>query len=453
MTKRIFSGIFILTSVGALGIIIAGALADGDQLIVRFLTAVVVAALGLYVVSDLRLQANEPEFQTRIDLTESLVAEQSLMVDDETQVAMEVPLDSTAAYMATIGGSVKNREKVSAGQRTGSGANYDFSDLEDSSYSKVDSERFNEEVDLDELEDFASESNLVDLAEYLEKDSDDSKIGNIFDLVESDVDDDYGWPISGEWPVVSDSSFNSKTHEILDSGINPTGPATESIEIIEDDLTVQNKELLDLNGDDLVDLVNNQEILESTEVDLTQEIDLSDNVTESETVQTIESEIVVQVPEEPSQVAIKPVEPTQSLAEVDTTQKVEQESDDSVAFSGAVDLRQAQAVEFTSGIDEAIKAGEQKVIETLIEQGMLTTEGEISDRDVRTMVYVAFTSHELRKLIKAGGTPSEDNKDIDLGPVELFDESIHSPAPKTIYKAANPVLDTATPEIETNTDQ
>ena len=46
MTKRVVSAIFILTALGALGIILAGALTSGEQLIVRFLTAVIVAALG-----------------------------------------------------------------------------------------------------------------------------------------------------------------------------------------------------------------------------------------------------------------------------------------------------------------------------------------------------------------------------------------------------------------------
>jgi hypothetical protein len=75
-----------------------------------------------------------------------------------------------------------------------------------------------------------------------------------------------------------------------------------------------------------------------------------------------------------------------------------------------------------------------QVINTLIQQGMLSTEGPITDRDVRTMVYVAFTSNELRKLILAGGTPDGVTAaDLDLGPVELFDETRYAPLPKTIY--------------------
>ena len=59
MTKRIVSGLFILAAVAAISLILAGALNDGEQLVARFLIAVIVAALGLYVISDLRLKADE----------------------------------------------------------------------------------------------------------------------------------------------------------------------------------------------------------------------------------------------------------------------------------------------------------------------------------------------------------------------------------------------------------
>ena len=80
---------------------------------------------------------------------------------------------------------------------------------------------------------------------------------------------------------------------------------------------------------------------------------------------------------------------------------------------------------------------------------MLSNGGEITDRDVRTMVYVAFTSNELRKLIKAGGVPGEDNAQLNLGPVELFDESTHAPAPKVVYQL--PSASDAIPELSSDT--
>jgi hypothetical protein len=95
-----------------------------------------------------------------------------------------------------------------------------------------------------------------------------------------------------------------------------------------------------------------------------------------------------------------------------------------------IDLRNAAG---SNNLDVAIRSGELEVIATLIEQGMLSTSGPITDRDVRTMVYVAFTSNELRKLLLAGGRPDGPNRGLELGPVELFDEGQHAPAPKTLY--------------------
>ncbi|MEL6981539.1 MAG: hypothetical protein AAFO29_03860, partial [Actinomycetota bacterium] len=91
MTKRIVSGIFILTALGALGVILAGALTSGEQLIVRFLTAVIVAALGLYVISDLRLQADDDAAGLRTGAHPRLAG-------------IDAPPNSTAAFMATVTG-------------------------------------------------------------------------------------------------------------------------------------------------------------------------------------------------------------------------------------------------------------------------------------------------------------------------------------------------------------
>ena len=95
MTKRIVSGVFLLIALGALGLILAGALTSGEQLIVRFLTAVIVAALGLYVISDLRLQADDDAVATGLRTTVS----SPRVTTTETP-----PPNSTAAFMATVTG-------------------------------------------------------------------------------------------------------------------------------------------------------------------------------------------------------------------------------------------------------------------------------------------------------------------------------------------------------------
>ena len=115
MTKRIVSGVFLLIALGALGLILAGALTSGEQLIVRFLTAIIVAALGLYVISDLRLQADDhaAATTTRTNSAARLVANSD-----------SPPPDSTAAYMETVTGKRSAQavdpaslEPVAAGDR------------------------------------------------------------------------------------------------------------------------------------------------------------------------------------------------------------------------------------------------------------------------------------------------------------------------------------------------
>ncbi|MEM7341128.1 MAG: hypothetical protein AAF467_20895 [Actinomycetota bacterium] len=102
-----------------------------------------------------------------------------------------------------------------------------------------------------------------------------------------------------------------------------------------------------------------------------------------------------------------------------------------------IDLRSREGRSH-SEIDAAIEQGEVEVIESLIAQGVLSTEGPVSDRDVRTMVYVAFTSSELRKILTAGGTADGDLSQLDLGDVEVFHD-----LPQSQQKSLGPGLDTS----------
>ncbi|MFV0259247.1 MAG: hypothetical protein ACK5PP_12465 [Acidimicrobiales bacterium] len=99
------------------------------------------------------------------------------------------------------------------------------------------------------------------------------------------------------------------------------------------------------------------------------------------------------------------------------------------------DLPIVRAAVGADDIETAITAGELEVISSLIRQGRLSTSGPISDRDVRTMVYVAFTSSELRKILTAGGVIDGDNSNLDLGPVELF-QGPEQPCPLARLEAA-----------------
>ncbi|MGB5757657.1 MAG: hypothetical protein WBM50_12145, partial [Acidimicrobiales bacterium] len=114
MTKRIVSGIFILTALGALGVILAGALTSGEQLIVRFLTAVIVAALGLYVISDLRLQADDDAMTARSGGHPRLST-------------VDAPPNSTAAFMATVTKRA-DRRKTEIGEAAAAGETFETRD-------------------------------------------------------------------------------------------------------------------------------------------------------------------------------------------------------------------------------------------------------------------------------------------------------------------------------------
>ncbi|MEM9889375.1 MAG: hypothetical protein AAF962_00825 [Actinomycetota bacterium] len=117
----------------------------------------------------------------------------------------------------------------------------------------------------------------------------------------------------------------------------------------------------------------------------------------------------------------------------------------SAGIAPIIDLRPASTAP-TTGIESAIRSGEYGVIASLIEQGMLTTEGPITDRDVRTMVYVAFTSSELRKILAAGGTVDGDNSGLELGGVDVFTPPVAmTTGPE---RAETPALDAAVDDDE-----
>ena len=91
-----------------------------------------------------------------------------------------------------------------------------------------------------------------------------------------------------------------------------------------------------------------------------------------------------------------------------------------------INLAEARENAITTEVEAAIIDGEQEVVSSLIQRGLLTTNGPISDRDVRTMVYVAFTSTELRNILLSGG-----KVDTDAGPANVGLEDIEFAQPAT----------------------
>lgn len=615
MTKRIVSGIFILTALGALGVILAGALTSGEQLIVRFLTAVIVAALGLYVISDLRLQADDDAMSSRSGGPTRLAT-------------VDAPPNSTAAFMATVtkkvdphsvgapgeedlehrellqttvlsetstaepppggpantpppplspqeranvrstddgavpapGSGKEGRRSVSSRPKAPDTINA-FGPLTEGSESQAvssddstDSEESSEEIAIaaanGEVSDVDSstgeELNLTDQDQTAQDQTAQDQISK--DQTSKDtaaVDDDaadatsisnvrdlFGLPapspatLSEELPAANaeadeinlDPAAESEDVELVGSlagvsggvidatgsfrphkGLNGagerngshTGPfdltsTTAKISFSNDPLgdnvslgngilngshgttpngaaqgdnpsdgetqngTPQNGEHVG-NHDAPIDTTLTGDAAAANGDDADAEFTYSDDLQSPEHVWPAPPTAANGHTDAPmaSGSAHLRFDDHQNGAANDaangngqalpvpaaeTELRAAEYAD--APLAPIIDLRDL-GTQATDTVDLAINAGEVEVITTLIEQGMLSTDGPISDRDVRTMVYVAFTSNELRKLLLAGGSPEGPNYGLDLGPVELFDERIHAPAPKTLYSGIN----------------
>lgn len=381
LTKRILGGLFVLIAVGALGVIVAGAVAEGDQLFVRFLTAVVVAALGLYVVSDLRLQASKSSAQT------AGTANRGIFDSDET-----------SDYLLDLSESVaddRELESVGASYGASGSVGYDLAELEELRESLNDLES---DGDIFSSPTVSNNDDLVALVEDGPN--------------QSDTIDQFAWPnLSSELEATAEAVEQPKeAGEIPPTPQDDLAVAIAPEPTVEPPVVVEDEELVAATESIEVDTVDGESMTEVNDVEVVANEQLAiDESSEDKA--------------EPNLVDLTP-EPVTATPEV-------------VDLREVIDLREGENHEFDASLEEAIQLGEETVVNTLMDQGMLSQEGEITDRDVRTMVYVAFTSNELRKLIKAGGVPGGENPELDLGPVELFDESAHSPAPKVLYQASS----------------
>ncbi len=515
MTKRIVSGIFILTALGALGVILAGALTSGEQLIVRFLTAVIVAALGLYVISDLRLQADDDAAGVRPGSRPRLAG-------------IDAPPNSTAAFMATVTGKADNGMLAELG--------HDIQDelADDDSTEPIEHEHREFEVGVGATSSSTSEpeesavvedagshdgppvpsilgpapvtvraSDLPDLTGQQP-----ATITDLFSRRATAEADHASWPTSGEVAEVPVEATETATVAVAEADVRPAAPAdtgtwsaTEQPSMGEDGASADFEYSGELEapafewpappdgpgndgaepiatggepgpdesvpemGADEAELATGTTPETATVLDPTELMAAdgpplppeTDRVDETDQGFEIDQGIEIDAALDTELVA----DALDAEAEVGHDGGTETGANDTdeipVTVNGngyalptplldrselggaeyadaplapIIDLRDVNPTE--AGVDEAIKTGELEVISALIEQGMLSTDGPISDRDVRTMVYVAFTSNELRKLLLAGGTPDAPNPEIDLGPVELFDASMKQP-PKTLY--------------------
>lgn len=493
MTKRIVSGVFLLIALGALGLILAGALTSGEQLIVRFLTAIIVAALGLYVISDLRLQADDNAVAA---------GSRTTMSSPRVTTGEQPPPNSTAAFMATV-----------TGKRSSTTA-----DLDASGWDGMPDDLPPGEVLRDGRHDRRPEP-TIELPQRIrtgeqaaEVPRNESSVEVSVGATEADtgvfgrtdrgvetasassrveegdeevspysaqIDEASMWPFTDEASALTSSNeadddidglvaiFAKKTEQELserEAVMSMAGPAGLSSSEYESlaptnggvgDFLHRGEPLNDggngihrAHADNDVDSDrgratsegNKTEAVNSTEWPTTfidpaptngdSNGSLNPNTTVGNGAVTNSEELSAD--ESPAEDESRPE--SESLMEQVSQLQAASYAEEPIA--PIIDLRLAQAATTSNDVEAAIRSGEVEVISSLIEQGVLSTDGPISDRDVRTMVYVAFTSSELRKILLAGGTIDGDNSNLDLGDVEVFPEVL-SNAPKALGPGAS----------------
>ncbi|MDH5290341.1 MAG: hypothetical protein OEY41_10120 [Acidimicrobiia bacterium] len=468
--KRVISGLFLLLALGALGFILAGALKSGEQLIVRFLTAIIVAALGLYVISDLRLQADD-----------SAVAKGEKSAGGRANPASEAAgPQSTAAYMATVTRRAPAADSSASTSVTdltadvlslgGSSSGRDGATSDVPMYRAGAHSRGRPEVvKADERMQRASTRSI-------EAEIDDSLTPE-YQLQDDEV---RHWPLTAEHPVVKlpapagvEGTDRTGAGSDADNDRDcPEGDITRPLatrrlaailaeandEDEADDDAVPHRVPSAFDTGEIEKLVDQLAVggpvpapvssspfgrmsapsgglvlLERPPVDTATPATAPAAAARAEnplaspvaTPAPIKAPVApaIGTPETPASgaavAASAPLRPTRPAMPAPISSTLAAADYTRAPLAGVVSLRR-RPIAPRNEIEAAIRSGELEVIASLIDQGLLSTEGPISDRDVRTMVYVAFTSSELRKILLAGGTLDGDNSNIDLGEVDVF---------------------------------
>jgi len=465
--KRVISGLFLLLALGALGFILAGALKSGEQLIVRFLTAIIVAALGLYVISDLRLQADD----SAVAKGEKPTGGRPAPAGDTTGP------QSTAAYMATV-----TRRAPAAGDSASASVTDLTSDVlglggdsatRDPSTTEVPAYRAGAHS-LGRPEVAKADERMLRVSSRpIEAEIDDSLTPE-YQLQDDEV---RHWPLTAEHPVVKlpapaaldrsddrDASGATDRDRIDEDITRPLASRrlaairAEADDADDDEIANADRAPAAFDTGEIEKLVDQLAaggpapapvatspfgrisaptgglvLLERTPVD-TAAAAVPDAATPI-ALAPIPPPVAVPAPVTPHAVpsigtpetpasgaavaASAPLRPTRSPLSPPVSSTLVAADYTRAPLAGVVNLH-PRPIAPRNEIETAIRSGELEVIASLIDQGLLSTEGPISDRDVRTMVYVAFTSSELRKILLAGGTLDGDNSSIDLGEVDLF---------------------------------
>ena len=469
MTKRIVSGVFLLVALGALGLILAGALTSGEQLVVRFLTAIIVAALCLYVISDLRLQADDgaaPRPSPRRAPNDP--------ARRRPRTAAALPPNSTAAFMATVTGkrstttadaaSAADEADLDPDRSTDEAAATPTSHAPPTTATASDDEEGAEEAPAyaEQAADAAAWPHTAADPSALDEETAKDGLVAIFtkqaaretsepdDEVEQHamvVNDHYRppQPPAPAGPNLTSIQGGAYVEPALGAGKREPLPVLAASGDVVDTTTDETADGETEVGDetepgeepntvanDLVGLADPHANPEPIAADLDDRAGSTLGQLHRSPDPEAEGTAVATAGDEAPSDESSPGEPVAADLPVPVLQSLPATSSavviaptlQPVPGLEAAAAARARVIELLAGdltedeIDAAIRSGEIEIITSLLDDGTLSAEGPISDGDVRTMVYVAFTSNELRKILRSGGLLDTD--DVDLGPVEVF---------------------------------
>ena len=460
--RNIALSILVGVALLAVGIVVASAVFSGQQLILRFLITVVVAALGFYIISDLRLQKTQilvaspsPSSQPT-NPTGSAPAMPIVQAKTDHDVVPVPPANSTAAYMARASSSSYEKPVATHAATTKNemtpGSATNSRTTATSTYSSMGRVRGRKR----------SQPTKVKGPDSTDKtDTSTSKSrGNPFDQPAENKSDEPTTP-----PDTSDISADDEAETTANATpLTALDPPRS--------MTVQNngRDNLDLTSmlrvEDLADSADDEQLdpSASSAEETTTRSDSPGEKADDVAVELVASESANDVlvldadlgseqldetPTLPESAGTpdtdRPLVPTKADSRNEPTNGRRRYSPDELEQSGlapiSLDPSEAneQLLESNNGapsvqrqqvtsasksplsaINDAIFEGEQKIVKSLIDRGVLSSKGPITDDDVATMVYVAFTSSELRKLLASGGSVDGDDDTSGLEEIEIY---------------------------------
>ncbi len=419
--KSILSPVLAGVSLLVVGAIIVNSIINGEQLVIKFLVTIVVAALGLYIISDLRLRrtensailANQSSSVDSTPQTESGPAKMPIIRSKIAETVMSPPSNSTAAFMADMN-KTKERDLASSKDRSYS------------TMSRIDQKR-RASSDTNKEKGAPPTANLrAKRSGTQAKDVTPPQEEEIL-VVETDLDAPLDTvrissPIEELQPSEAGGLENAKAevNEDLTSILSiPTDLETDEDNFDEAESLVYGDDLSEANVSDGSEKLRDgySLVADSPEEDPGSNIDDDDPTVvgppndENPADETVEASTPERRRFAPEDIRIEDLRSVDFEKIGKPRQTVEQATNTTPTSKSSTSL---------SAVNSAIADGERSIISSLMDRGVLSVEGPITNEDVTTMIYVAFTSSELRSLLNKGGTIDGVNGEISLAGLGIY---------------------------------